>query len=227
MRIMRHTERGTTVQELIVTLGMLSILASVGGYGLSQVLPNYRLSSAARSLLFHIQEARSRAAYRSAICYLDFDSDGDGNVGPGRCVLWEDLNANKQKDPQEREEPSFGLKEFPVLGSKSSPTSVLRPIPLNWADRSVGQTIRTLMPAAVTGSVSPRIVSNSIPRGRARVEPFIYTIRRDRPMRFAFATMGLFNSGAITGASGRDRGILPTQKGLGISLAETPEPQRI
>jgi len=121
MRIMRHTERGTTVQELIVTLGMLSILASVGGYGLSQVLPNYRLSSAARSLLFHIQEARSRAAYRSAICYLDFDSDGDGNVGPGRCVLWEDLNANKQKDPQEREEPSFGLKEFPHVFFKAYP----------------------------------------------------------------------------------------------------------
>ena len=121
MRIMKHTERGTTVQEVIVTLGILSILASVGGYGLSQVLPNYRLSSAARSLLFHIQEARSRAAYQSAICYLDFDSDGDGNVGPGRCVLWEDLNANKQKDPQEREEPSFGLKEFPHVFFKAYP----------------------------------------------------------------------------------------------------------
>ncbi|UCB49451.1 MAG: hypothetical protein JSW56_00645 [Deltaproteobacteria bacterium] len=118
---MKHIERGTTVPEVIVTLGILSILATVGGYGLSQALPNYRLSSAARSLLFHILEARSRAAYQRAICYLDFDSDGDGNVGPGRCVLWEDLNNNNQKDPEEKEEPSFGLKEFPHVYFKAYP----------------------------------------------------------------------------------------------------------
>ncbi len=118
---MKHAERGTTVQELIVTLGILSILASVGGYGLSQVLPKYRLSSAARSLLFHIQEARARAAYRAATCYLDFDSDGDGDVGLGQSVLWEDLNANKRKDPQEKEEPSFGLREFPGVYFKAFP----------------------------------------------------------------------------------------------------------
>jgi hypothetical protein len=121
---MKHTERGTTVQEVIVTLGILSVLVSVGGYGLSQGLPNYRLSSAARSLLFHIQEARSRAAYQSAIYYLDFDSDGDGKVGPGCCLLWEDLNANKQKDAQEKEEPSFGLKAFPEVFFKAYPSEL-------------------------------------------------------------------------------------------------------
>ncbi len=121
---MKHTEQGTTVQEVIITLGILSILASVGGYGLSQALPNYRLASAARSLLFHIQEARGRSAYRAAILYLDFDSDGDGNVGPGRCVLWQDVNANKEKDPQEKEEPSFGLEEFPGVHFKAFPSEL-------------------------------------------------------------------------------------------------------
>ena len=121
---MKQTERGTTVQEVIITLGILSILASVGGYGLSQALPIYRLSSAARSLLFHIQEARARAAYRATTCYLDFDSDGDGNAGPGRCVLWEDLNLNKQRDPQEKEEPSFALKEFPGVYFEAYPSEL-------------------------------------------------------------------------------------------------------
>ena len=119
---MKHPEQGTTVHEVLVTLGILSILASIGGYGLSQALPSYRLSSAARSLFFHIQEARSRAAYRDTICYLDFDSDGDGNMGPGRCVLWEDLDNNGQKDPQEKEEPSFGLEEFPNIHFKAYPS---------------------------------------------------------------------------------------------------------
>jgi Tfp pilus assembly protein FimT len=125
---MKHAEQGTTVQEVIITLGILSILASVGGYGLSQALPNYRLSSAARSLLFHIQEARSRAAFQGTIYYLDFDLDGDGDVGSGPCVLWEDLNNNRQKDPQEKEEPSFGLNEFPSVHFRAYPSELGGPM---------------------------------------------------------------------------------------------------
>lgn len=125
---MKHAEQGTTVQEVIITLGILSILASVGGYGLSQALPNYRLSSAARSLLFHIQEARSRAAFQGTIYYLDFDPDGNGDVGSGPCVLWEDLNNNRQKDPQEKEEPSFGLKEFPNVHFRAYPSELGGPM---------------------------------------------------------------------------------------------------
>jgi type II secretory pathway pseudopilin PulG len=121
---MKHTEQGTTVQEVIVTLGILSILASVGGYGLSQILPNYRLSSAARSLLFHIQEARSRAAFQRTVYYLDFDLDGDGDVGSGPCVLWEDLNNNRQKDPEEKQEHSLWLKEFPSVQFRAYPSEL-------------------------------------------------------------------------------------------------------
>ena len=121
---MKQAGQGTTMNEVIITLGILSILASVGGYGLSQVLPNYRLSAAARSLLFHIHEARARAAYRAGIFYLDFDSDGDGSVGPGRCVLWEDFNDNKEKDPQEKGEPSFEITEFPQIYFRAFPSDL-------------------------------------------------------------------------------------------------------
>ncbi|MGD9039818.1 MAG: hypothetical protein PVH82_09310 [Desulfobacteraceae bacterium] len=121
---MKHAEQGTTVQEILVTLGILSILASVGGYGLSQVLPNYRLSSAARSLLLHIQEARSRAAFQRTVYYLDFDLDGDGDVGSGPCVLWEDLNNNRQKDPEEKQEHSLWLKEFPSVQFRAYPSEL-------------------------------------------------------------------------------------------------------
>ena len=121
---MYRAQQGTTVQEVLVTLGILSIMASAGGYGLSQALPNYRLSSAARSLFLHIQEARSRAAFQGTICYLDFDPDGDGDVEPGQCVLWQDLNDNGERDPQEKEEPSFGLKEFPHVHFKAYPSEL-------------------------------------------------------------------------------------------------------
>ncbi|MGD8228693.1 MAG: hypothetical protein PVI20_13000 [Desulfobacteraceae bacterium] len=124
MNLMKHAEQGTTVQEILVTLGILSILASVGGYGLSQVLPNYRLSSAARSLLLHIQEARSRAAFQRTVYYLDFDLDGDGDVGSGPCVLWEDLNNNRQKDPEEKQEHSLWLKEFPSVQFRAYPSEL-------------------------------------------------------------------------------------------------------
>jgi type II secretory pathway pseudopilin PulG len=125
---MKHAPQGTTLQEVLVTLGILSILASVGGYGLSQALTNYRLSSAARSLFYHIQEARSRAAFQGTVCYLDFDLDGDGDVEPGQCVLWQDPNSNGEKDPQEREEPSFGLKDFPHIHFKAYPPELGGPM---------------------------------------------------------------------------------------------------
>jgi type II secretory pathway pseudopilin PulG len=118
---MKHHEGGATFNELIISLAVVGIVAAISLPNLIQVVPNYRLASAARSLLAFIQEAKSRAVYRGTICYLDFDLDGDGDLASGGCVLWEDRNGNLRKQLLERNETSFELKVFPGVQFQAYP----------------------------------------------------------------------------------------------------------
>ncbi len=122
--MMKDRERGTTLKEVIISLAIVSLLAGTGGYAVTNALPNYRLASAARSLLFDIQEGKSRAAFRATIWYFDFDPDGDGDVESGHFGLWEDLNRNGEKDTQEKYEIRFELKAFPDVKLKAYPSEL-------------------------------------------------------------------------------------------------------
>lgn len=121
---MKPTEQGTTIKEMMVTLGILSVLAALGGYGLARALPNYYLSSAARSILCHVLEAKSRAAHRGTIWYLDFDPDGNGSVQEGQAALWEDRNENKRRDPGEPAETRFQIRRFPHVQFRAYPSEL-------------------------------------------------------------------------------------------------------
>jgi hypothetical protein len=114
-------ERGATLTQLLVTMGVVGTLLAIGAYQINQWLPHYRLHAATRSLIVQIQRARLQAIQRGAAHYLDFDLDGDGCLRSGGCLLWEDWNGNLRKDPLERAETVLDFLALPGVWLKPYP----------------------------------------------------------------------------------------------------------
>jgi prepilin-type N-terminal cleavage/methylation domain-containing protein len=108
---MKHREKGVTLAEVIIALGLISILAGVGLASIYRSLPNYRLTWSVRALVVQIHRTRLRAVHQGTSCYLDFDFDNDGDLN-GDCVFWEDRNNNRKKDHLERGYPVWTLNTF-------------------------------------------------------------------------------------------------------------------
>jgi Type II transport protein GspH len=124
---MTNRERGATLTQLLVTMGVVGTLMLIGAHQVNQWLPHYRLQAAARSLLVQIQRARLQAIQRGAAHYLDFDVDGDGCLRSGGCLLWEDLNGNLRKDPLERGETVLDFLALPGVWLKAYPQELAGP----------------------------------------------------------------------------------------------------
>jgi hypothetical protein len=99
---MKNRERGATLNEIIISLAVASVVTAVGLPKLVKIVPNYRLTSTARSLVVHIHRAKLKAVQQGSIYYFDFDLDGDGNLESGGCFLWGDRNGNRRKELLEK-----------------------------------------------------------------------------------------------------------------------------
>ena len=121
---MKCSVRGATLTEVIISLAVVGVLTALGLPALTRTLPNYRLASAARNLLFSIQEAKARAVYRRIVCYLDFDLDVDGDVNSEGCMLWEDDNGNRHKEDNEKSEGVLDLVHFPGVHYQAFPSEL-------------------------------------------------------------------------------------------------------
>ena len=99
---MKNSERGVTLNEIIISLAVVGVLTAVGLPKLVKIVPNYRLTSTARSLVVQIHRARLKAVQQGTIHYFDFDLDGDGNLESGGCFLWGDRNGNRRKELLEK-----------------------------------------------------------------------------------------------------------------------------
>jgi len=110
---MKPRQRGATLTQVIVTMGIASSLFLVGAHELMQWLPAYRLSAAARTLVIHIQRAKIQAIQRRSSSYLDF------NPGPSqscrRALLWEDRNDNHRRDQREPARIAWDLAAHPGI----------------------------------------------------------------------------------------------------------------
>ena len=95
---MKNDERGLTLNELIISLAVVGVLAAVGLPKLVKIVPNYRLTGTARSLIVQIHRAKLKAVQQGIIYYFDFDLDGDRNLESGGCFLWGDRNGNRRKE---------------------------------------------------------------------------------------------------------------------------------
>ena len=111
---MKNRERGVTLNEVLISLAVVGVLAAVGLPKLVKIVPNYRLTGTARSLVVQIHRAKLKAVQEGTIHYFDFDLDGDGNLESGGCFLWGDRNGNRRKELLEK---SYMLMDFKTLSN--------------------------------------------------------------------------------------------------------------
>ena len=118
---MNFSEKGFTLKELLVSLAVVSVTAAWGLPHLVEMIPNYRLTCAARSLVVQIHRAKLKAVTQGTIYYFDFDLDGDGDLESGGCFLWQDRNGNRRKELLEKSDMVVDLGVFPQLKLKAYP----------------------------------------------------------------------------------------------------------
>ena len=111
---MKNRESGVTLNEIIISLAVVGVVTAVGLPKLVKIVPNYRLTSTARSLVVHIHRAKLKAIQQGSIYYFDFDLDGDGNLESGGCFLWGDRNGNLRKELLEK---SYMLMDFETVAN--------------------------------------------------------------------------------------------------------------
>jgi len=121
---MKSTEIGFTLKELVVTLAVIGVTTAWGMPHLVEMIPNYRLTSAARSLVVQIHRAKLRATNQSTVCYFDFDLDGNGDLESEGCFLWRDSNRNHRKELLEKSDMVFDLGLFPKVHLKAYPAEL-------------------------------------------------------------------------------------------------------
>lgn len=85
-------ERGFTLTELMVTLGVFAILAGIAIPAFSGWLPKYRLKSAARELYSDFQLAKITAIRSGVRCAIRFNHSVEGSTYD--YVLFQDSNNN-------------------------------------------------------------------------------------------------------------------------------------
>jgi len=121
---MTNRDRGATLTQLLVALGVIGSLVVIGADQVNQWLPHYRLTYAARALLIQTRRAKLQAVQRGQVYYLDFNVNGDGILQPGGCVLWEDRNNNHQRDRLERSQTVLDLEAIPGIALKPYPAAL-------------------------------------------------------------------------------------------------------
>ena len=89
-------ESGFTMQEVIVTLAIISILSAIAVPGFSRWIPNYRLKSAARDVVSNFQLAKLTAIKKGINCTITFNKTIGGTLY--NYVVYEDANNNLEYD---------------------------------------------------------------------------------------------------------------------------------
>ena len=93
-------ESGFTLQEVLITFAIISILSAIAVPGFSRWLPNYRLKSAARDVVSNFQLAKLTAIKKGINCTITFNQDIGGTVYD--YVVYEDANNNLEYDAGEQ-----------------------------------------------------------------------------------------------------------------------------
>lgn len=104
-RIGEKPERGYTILELLVVLGMVAIVAAFAWPRMTELLPRTELTAAANTLVADIRWARQTARAQGRVLVVRFDPDGrvysvGGETGLQRAVhLPATLSFGTPEDP--------------------------------------------------------------------------------------------------------------------------------
>jgi len=93
-------ESGFTLQEVLITFAIISILSAIAVPGFSRWLPNYRLKSAARDVVSNFQLAKLTAIKKGINCTITFNQDIGGTTYD--YVVYEDENNDLEYDGGEQ-----------------------------------------------------------------------------------------------------------------------------
>ena len=97
-----HKNSGFTLIELMIVIGMISILSAIAIPSIMKWLPNYRLKAEARNLYSNMQKAKIEAVKRKQNVLISFVTgsyDPAGQIGSYRVHI--DSNSNNSYDAGE------------------------------------------------------------------------------------------------------------------------------
>ena len=99
----RGAHKGFTLVEMLIVVAVIGILLGVAATTLLRALPDYRLRSAARELLFDLQKARLEAVKRNRTVLVEFAPQAYDQAGErGRFMICVDDPANGVCDPTDQ-----------------------------------------------------------------------------------------------------------------------------
>jgi len=69
---MRDPAKGLTLLEIVVTMGLISLLAALAGFGFRDLYPSLHLRGAVQDIVLDIQTARMMAIAQNRSCRIVF-----------------------------------------------------------------------------------------------------------------------------------------------------------
>ncbi|MCK5727748.1 MAG: GspH/FimT family pseudopilin [Methylococcales bacterium] len=105
--------KGFTIIELLITVSILGILASMGLPGFLETINSTRLTTKANELVASLNFARSEAIKRNTAVYVANTSNSDKRNWKGGWVIFIDNNGNETFNKN----TDILLKEYPALES--------------------------------------------------------------------------------------------------------------
>ena len=111
-----HKNSGFTVIELIIVIGMISILSAIAIPSLMKWMPNYRLKAEARNLYSDMQKAKIEAIKRKQDVLISFVTgtyDPDGQIGSYEVFVHNDTNNDGNYDSGEIGQILIPKKDMP------------------------------------------------------------------------------------------------------------------
>ena len=98
-RLIRYGQTGFTLVEVMIVVAVLAVVAGIAIPNFIQMLPNYRLKDATRTLFSDMQKAKITAVKTNTNCTVTFNQAIGGTTYT--YVVYTDLNGNCEYDAGE------------------------------------------------------------------------------------------------------------------------------